>query len=324
MAPPRSHGDIQNVQIASNLNILDLELLHNYSTSTCFTLHSDPMVKTLWRINVPQLGFSYDFVMHSLLAISALHLAHYTPRKKDFYLSQAMHHHQTGLQKATSVLPHVTDENCSALYIFTALTCIFSIASRQNLGDLILGDEGGVTEVVLFRGTRSIIQSSQHALKSGVLGPMFIGGSRRDQLREEQVTDPPQEEDYLNELQRLMNSTTTDPASLPIYTEAIDDLRKSFAVIYKKASHTYQSTDIFIWLFRLSDEYLQRLRQRTQESLVIFAHFCVVPKRLESNWWIEGWSTHLMTRIYAMLDGEHRLWIRWPIEEIGWAPDQDL
>jgi hypothetical protein len=35
---------------------------------------------------------------------------------------------------------------------------------------------------------------------------------------------------------------------------------------------------------------------------------------------MEGWSIHLISGIYDSLDEEHRLWLRWPMEEIGWVP----
>jgi hypothetical protein len=43
---------LHDVQSAPGLNLLDLELLHNYTTSTANTLHIDPVMKTLWKINV--------------------------------------------------------------------------------------------------------------------------------------------------------------------------------------------------------------------------------------------------------------------------------
>jgi hypothetical protein len=27
-----------------------------------------------------------------------------------------------------------------------------------------------------------------------------------------------------------------------------------------------------------------------------------------------------MSKIYTLLDDEHKLWIRWPMEETGWIP----
>jgi hypothetical protein len=43
---------LHDMQSTPGLNLLDLELLHNYVTSTANTLHADPAMKTLWKINV--------------------------------------------------------------------------------------------------------------------------------------------------------------------------------------------------------------------------------------------------------------------------------
>lgn len=43
---------LRDVSPTPGLNLLDLELLHNYITSTANTLHTDPAMKTLWKINV--------------------------------------------------------------------------------------------------------------------------------------------------------------------------------------------------------------------------------------------------------------------------------
>lgn len=97
--------------------MIDLELLHNYVTSTAFTIHTDPAMKIAWRINVPQVGFAYEFVMRGILALSALHMAHFQPERRDFYIQQAMLQHQTGLRAATEILPTVTEENCTGVRI---------------------------------------------------------------------------------------------------------------------------------------------------------------------------------------------------------------
>jgi hypothetical protein len=297
------------------LNLLDLELLHNFSTSTCYTLHSDPALKTLWRINVPQLGFQYDFVMRGILALSALHLAYYRPEKRDLFIAQAKAQTQAGLRAATSMLMNITQENCSAVWIFSALTCIFT-----------LGDSGVASCLGLFRGTLSIIDSSSDALHSGVLGPMFVAGARRTAQREAHIkaADLSQEEGQLLELRQVITSTTRDSHALQVYMDAIDELQKAFTVAYKGVFQTVESTDVFIFFLQVSEEYLDFVKDRTQESMAIMGYFCIIAKRLEKNWWSDGWSNHLMSKIYAALDEEHRLWIRWPIEEIGWVPTQEM
>jgi len=316
----------QNGGHAPVLNLLHLELLHNFSTSTCNTLHSDLALKTLWRINVPQLGFQYDFVMRGVLALSALHLAHFKSEKRDFFISQAKLQNQAGLLAVAAMLPNITNENCSAIYIFSALTCIFTVASPREPGDFLnLGDSGVASWLTLFRGTRSIIDSSPDALQNGVLGPMFIAGARRTALREEAhvKADGSMEDSKLTDLRQAIKETVRDSHALETYMGAIDELEKAFTVAYKGIFQTIETTDVFIFLFRVSEEYLTFLKERTQESLAIFAYFCVIAKRLENNWWSVGWSNHLMSRIYSGLDEEHKLWIRWPIEEIGWVPTQE-
>jgi hypothetical protein len=59
---------LHDVQSTPGLNLLDLELLHNYITSTANTLHTDPALKTLWKINV---GTCLALIAISLATISS-------------------------------------------------------------------------------------------------------------------------------------------------------------------------------------------------------------------------------------------------------------
>ena len=316
-------AEISNDNQLPTLNLLDLQLLHNFSTATCATLHRHPFQQTLWRINIPQIGFSYDFVMRGILAISALHLAYLCPEKKGFYTSQALVHHQISLSTAIPLLSHVTPENCSALYTFAILASIFSLGRPRTPEDSLVVEEAGVvTWLTLLRGTRSIIESSHTAVRSGPLGPMFQNELRRVQLRDMPSYNHSIEEKQLEELQRTIAKATTDQRILKTYTEAIEELRKSYMVLYNNP-HTYEFTDVFIWVLRASDEYLQLLNEQTQESLCIFAFFSVVLYQLRSHWWIEGWGSNLIAQIYLLLDEEHRWWIQWPLEQVHWVANPE-
>lgn len=59
-----------------------------------------------------------------------------------------------------------------------------------------------------------------------------------------------------------------------------------------------------------------------QEAVAIFAHFSIILKHheSESHWWLQGWADHLVARAYEILDDEHRVWIEWPMSEVGWVP----
>jgi hypothetical protein len=322
--PSRGASAVQNWQQAAALNLLDLELLHNFSTSTCYTLHNDPTLKTLWRINVPQLGLDYDFVMRGILALSALHLAKSRPEHKERYVSLALLHSAAGLRAVTAILPNITKENCSAIYLFSALTFILALATPRKPGDLlIMGNSGPAEWLTLFRGVHVIVQSSQGNIESGILGPMFTSGARRSQLRDAYASEHSTDKDQLGYLRYAIQQTVTNQHILQIYMNTINELQISFTAAYSGVFDALESTDVFIFLFRVSEDYLVLLEDRTQESLAIFAYFAVLAKRLEGNWWCEGWSDYLMSKIYTLLDDEHKLWIRWPMEETGWIPPRE-
>lgn len=303
---------------ASGMNMTELELLHNYSTSTAYTLSRHPVVQSVWRVIVPQIGFSSTYVMRAILALSALHLAYYRPTQKDFYIGQALLLHDTALRMANPILPDITPENCSSLYLFAALTCLISCAKPRIPGDFLLVGKSGISEWLnLFRGTRLIIYSEIGTLMSGPLGPMFSIGSRRLGLREMGLGA---NDEHLLELQRLIKETVTEQKRLETYDTAIHEIGKSFVTINSLEPERCEITDVFVWPLGVSEEFLELLSQRQPEALCIVAYFSVVLHQLNSVWWIEGWSTHLISSIYHALDHEHQHWIQWPIEQLGWKP----
>ncbi|RFU35439.1 hypothetical protein B7463_g906, partial [Scytalidium lignicola] len=305
---------------ALSLNLADLELLHNYCTSTCYSLSANPILRTLWKINVPQLGFAYGFVMRGILALSALHLAYFRRDRRDYYISQAILHHQTGLQVAISLLSNINAENCTAVYLFSTMTFMFALADPRNADEFFLVSNSMPEWPSLLQGTRSIMETSYGILHSGSLGPMFEAGRRRVELRDQSIV----EWQHLGELRKMLISTVDDQRHLDVYITAAEELEKSFTVFYSRGLEDFEGTDIFIWLFRASDDYIALLKGKAQAALSIFAFSCVLLRKLEKNWWMEGWSTHMLEMIYYSLDEEHRLWIQWPIQEIGWVPNQDI
>ena len=259
--------------------------------------------------------------MRGILALSALHMASQNPEKRDLYIGQAVLQHQTALRTAISLLTDITEENCSALWIFSALTSFFAMASPRKPGDFLLVGESGIAEwLFIFQGIRSITESSQHMLERGLLAPIFRARGHMVQFLEPDFKG----EDHLGELKHYITVAPIDVSRLNIYIAALSELEKCYTVVYHHSTSNEVSFEILLtWLYHFPPEYLLLLRDQTQEALAIFAYGCALLNRLNYCWWMEGWSVHLIERIYHSLDEEHRLWIRWPIEEIGWIPSQE-
>jgi Fungal Zn(2)-Cys(6) binuclear cluster domain/Fungal specific transcription factor domain len=153
-------------RLESVFSLVDLELLHNYETLTSHTLSGIPQMQTFMRVDVPRIGFAHPFMLHSLLAICALHLAHFKKDVRDFYTSQAEKHYEIALGTATTLLPNINRENCAALYMFAAFCATYTMAIGPKKGDFLLFSDNGIAEWrVLFKGVRAIIDANEWLLR---------------------------------------------------------------------------------------------------------------------------------------------------------------
>lgn len=296
--------------------MLHLELLHNFSTSTCYSL--SPLHKDEYRIETPKFAFSHDFVMHGLMAVSALHLAYLRQERREYYLAHAKAHHEAGLRAATRLISSLDEVNCVPLWIFSTLCTVFATARPRQSGDfVIIGKHGEADWFAVVRGCRAILGSYPDTLINSPFGAMFQSGISRGKLRDNATL----ETDLFLPLRQNMADSALDAETLAIYSMAIDELRKCFAVVYGITMTKPDLSDVFRWLWHAPAEYFQLLKQKEPIALSILAYFAVLVHPFSSYWWLEGFSRHIVATVYQSLDQNCRPMIRWPIEEVGGIPE---
>ncbi|KAJ0426837.1 hypothetical protein BJY00DRAFT_297810 [Aspergillus carlsbadensis] len=303
------------------LPLFDMELLHHYTTSTCYTLSCNTIVQAIWRDEAPRVGFSMPAVLHALLAVSALHLAHLHPARRAPCLSHAHMHHTTAVQLVTPHLPSLASENGVGLFLFSALTCIFACSATATECGLF-AEQGRPAEWVrLIRGMKTVIEHSSRDFLTTPLRPMFVYGSRlttTSSFEDLQTTE--QGREFTSELrQAIYREFQHDPQLCHIYRETLDGLSKTLGVAMasSEGSPKLQTGDVFAWILELSDEYLDLLLRADPFALVIFAHFCVALRQIEWMWWTEGLSRRLLVQIYHLLEERYHRWMTWPEEQIA-------
>jgi hypothetical protein len=110
------------------LPLLELELLHNFTTKTYTTLTADPSIWDFWRGDVVQQGLTCDYIMRAVLAVSALHLAYHRPDRRDFYLEEGILLHQKAARSAMRVMAigdKMDKDQAASLFLFSMLTIFF-------------------------------------------------------------------------------------------------------------------------------------------------------------------------------------------------------
>ena len=193
----------------------------------------------------------------------------------------------------------------------------------------------------MLRSSEPIVNILDPATYKGPLGPLFAFGRERWHILHGEPR--PHYASLLMGLQSLVNRSCAEPELLPIYNGVIELLRRVLSMLVLNSAeiedrnndanvmspptnlllfHRLEAWDIFLWLWDAAKDFIPLLKgpEPRQESVVIYAHFLIMLKRLENQWWLEGWAMHMMERVWVSLDPEHRLWIQWPIEELGWVP----
>ena len=111
-----------------NLNMIDLQLLHNFTTFTYMTLSSNSSFRHMLKTTAINMAFECEFLMRTILGLSALHLARFRHNKADYYIHVGLNHYQVASRLATRLmddLERLTREDCEHLHLFAVLTLFF-------------------------------------------------------------------------------------------------------------------------------------------------------------------------------------------------------
>ncbi|KAF1987648.1 hypothetical protein K402DRAFT_462534 [Aulographum hederae CBS 113979] len=302
------------------LNVADIELLHHYTTTTWRGLGPQP----LWQTEVISIGIPHPYVLHFILAFSALHLAHLNPSKRRHYSILADQHFSSGLQKVTLVLPNANEENAQALYVSALMVCYCTFANGPNRGDFLVFSERGKTVwLPLLGGVKSIMETFGPAvIFHGPLAHMDVSGdeSTYESTATKEKWPTLEWEQPFDALRELVETTPLqDPALRDAYLRSLANLRACFEATFGRASDgTYtgkpEDSVIFSWLYKLEEDFVQGLQAREPVALVVVVYFALLMKIYEGRWYLRGWVEHIMTRVQAGLGEELREWIRWPVE----------
>ncbi|KAL2151751.1 hypothetical protein VTH82DRAFT_6849 [Thermothelomyces myriococcoides] len=175
-----------SISEGSPLPLLELELLHNFTTKTYATLTADSCLWEFWRDDVVQLGLREDYIMRAVLAVSALHLAYHRPDRRDFYVEEGILLHQKASRSAMRVMAaadKIDKDQAATLFVFSMLTMFFALASprRSNPdGTFFIGESGFPDWPFLLSGSKSIMEVlGQEAGLDTVAGPFLKYGQRR-------------------------------------------------------------------------------------------------------------------------------------------------
>ncbi|KAJ3545458.1 hypothetical protein NM208_g2496 [Fusarium decemcellulare] len=299
--------------------------MHHYCTYTCEILPSENANRELWKVAIPEAASSYEFLMHGLLALGALHYAFIHPDKRRDYNLISTHYQNLMLPYFAASLNSINEENCEAYFLLATLISVLSLCwvTHSDTLERIIGPSDVAQSFMFFQGVKGILdfQPMDKWRQSGslahLLQPPVKSGQSVVQSR------------YLARLDRVTGLARQLPATLEVINSqtacilALESLRATYNLcrnVEEKPGSPWR------WAIYLPDLFLELMGKGEPTSLIILAHFSALARLYErKNWVREGWSVSVITMVERNLDPESQEWIKWPrrsiMEEIDIAEE---
>lgn len=294
-----------------------------------------PDLREMWRTSIPKIALKQRFLMHSIFAVTALHIAHSLSSPLSFqsasdlslqdlslrssYIDRGIHHHTIALRSYTSNLNSITSSNSASLFACAALVAIFSLnlAVTRPHSD----STGPIDEIsrifMLLRGVRLVLGETWDWVRESEIAPFFEG--REVDVTIELTGDVAEAVGLLEEwngrtLPSLSSSPEEEEKDRQTYTRAIHGLKECFTLCL---SDHRDDGMVLSWPITVGPEYIALLAARKPMALVILAHYAVVLEEIRDSWWVMGWGRQLIREVEGVLEGEWKGLVEWPLRRIG-------
>lgn len=298
------------------LQINELELLHHFTTETCFTLSDRQESHSLWQVTAPQEAFRHEFLMRGILAISALHLSHLRPHMSDHYAHIAAQHQDAALSCFRLVMAKMDQSNCDAFFALSSLIVVYGFESPKaadSLGMFTYNGEHSDEWLPLIRGVNSILQTVFPWIKNGRLSGLLHDHDRGPT----ETGIPAILDDQLKQLESFCNNVKGGEEAIIACRTAVGQLQHCFVRMNNKMPYECEVSLAFLWPVMIPEYFLSMLNQKRPEALIILAHYCVIVHHLDDYWWMRGWAMRIIENIHRELDDEWRYWLQWPTSAIN-------
>lgn len=311
--------DSSAVHSTPDLNLLDLELMMQWCNSTYRTLSREERTDHTWQVIVPQEALSHPFLMHGILAISALHLARIgSETHRAMYISSAISHQNQALALFRGLLGDINSSNGKAMFIFSSMVTVFAFGfpHTPDAAEPLAPIDDLYQVLVLCNGMVQILLTAHSWIRDSDMAPILHANN--DGFTPSPSDDAKLSDDARRALQQLREINDIyaerDPGHDPVACRtAIDNI----GVMLVKLESGLTMPNIAVrWIVRCRDKYLEFLRARTPLALVILSHYCVILHRVRHHWWLAGWSTRVLKAIWLSLGNEWRHYLSWAMLEV--------
>ncbi|KAF2639560.1 hypothetical protein P280DRAFT_518970 [Massarina eburnea CBS 473.64] len=298
----------------SSFDTEDVELLRHYATQSSLTL-SPRDTLSLFQVSVPGEAKGHLYLMHSVLAFSALHLSFVDIKNRTRHSYVASKQHAQALMSFRTSVTEVTPYNGGAITVFSYLTAVYQLGLP-----IVFGFESIESPVSTFIDMLQVLRQAWTAV--GTVQTVVETGSLHDLLRPSGkkacncIMHAKGGKVVSSLLYFLETSPVCEPENRHVYREALHHWHRFFLSMPCKPplwSHA------LVWPMTVPQAYFQLLLQKRPMALIIIANWIIGLYRAP-NMWFNAWAKEVTGDIWKISDDETRRALIWPAEVCGVIP----
>ena len=240
------------------------------------------------------------------------------PTRRESLALHASTHQSEAIQLFHKALNHVNTSNCVALFAFSCIIVALTFATPKPPTD---DANAGIQKEILdwfhmVRGCNSVLQTQWETLSQSFLAPLLKKGMMHETAPSHSVRDTV----HITGLLRLCSndSLSQDTEAANVYALTIHELLNSYTQVTILMERKQDFVPVmFVWPITIPQAYLMYLRERRPEAMVILAHYAALLRRVDDQWYMEGWAQYLVRQIDSALGDEWKSWLAWPKEVMG-------
>lgn len=324
---------------AKVLDLLDLELIHQYCTRTYMTISSRLVTHAIWRDVVFREGLRHEFVLRGIMAIAALQKASTYPVYSDDYrkyATAALLHQHAALQEYSPLTAGPTADNAVALFSLSMLLTVTTFAierlpdelksegSYLTLADtnpdvfLPLGSptRNFIGVIVTLRGILVVIRQTNQ----------YLQGDIAEMLKYPKIEELPEHPLEISQMYEILADTASTYQPLAnkteLATEELSDLLHKQVLRLRDITRCRNVVEwdnhIFSFLVGAPPEFISCIKQGEPMALVTLAHWAACFRCMDHHWWAVGWGEQLVVDISKLIDMNR--WsnvMEWPLRQCG-------
>ncbi|KAE9378285.1 hypothetical protein N431DRAFT_328339 [Stipitochalara longipes BDJ] len=269
--------------------VLELRLMHHYTTSTCKELPDGHSRKAnyVWSIDIPKLAFQSDLVLSALLGISALHHWALTPDDPrlsyaaGFYFDRAIRVHRKALGEV--------DQASAESVLATAILITHHTWLAAHSDTCNAPYEIHLQTYYMARGIQVLFEQMYPWLAgSGYL--WYVERTPVTDTEEVACVDPfvLSSQADLAKLAQTFNEEDVTLANKVVYEKAVAELTSMCIAICNGESQVPLQRGVATMPLRLPERFLQLVEMRDSRALTLLARNLSLLKVIEPVWWLHG------------------------------------